>query len=512
MSKPLSYLKDQKQKLNPLATVEQAMAIDRLAQEQYGISAEILMESAGALSAREIFSHEKAKEWTKSSVTILCGPGNNGGDGLVLARHLLCSGIDVLVFCPKDCKSSLLKTQKKRLISQGLTLHSVQDMEEIKKACSRSSLIIDALFGIGLSKNIENFYFDLICFLNERKNPLISLDIPSGLNANRGLAMGISVHADATISFGFAKPGFYLMDGPSFVGELCILLIGFPRKLFYEQANTHFLIDEPWVVSQLPKRLPTDHKACQGHLLVCAGREGFWGAGQLAALSAYRMGSGYVTWAGGDGREHPPIEGLSDVLTKSISDKDLFSKKQAVVIGPGLGVGEVTKKLLLDLKQKKIPVVVDADAFTLCVNENLFPLPSHWIVTPHSGELASLFHVKGEDIDQDRTHYAQEASQKTGALVLLKGFHSVLASKDSCWIVPTGNSALAKAGTGDVLAGFIGALLARGLSSFSATAVASFVHGKLADEWVLSGKDRDSLMAQDLKELLPLVLKKLRKE
>ena len=225
------------------------------------------------------------------------------------------------------------------------------------------------------------------------------------------------------------------------------------------------------------------------------------------------MGAGYVTWAGKKKDNSINIalnKNIPEVLTQDLSDPDLLKKKTAVVIGPGFGLDVETKKILLSLIKTKLPVVVDADAFTVCIKENLFPLPSHWVLTPHSGELARLFNIKGSEIDQDRCSYAIKASQKTGAFVLLKGFHSVLAKEGRCWIIPTGNAALAKAGTGDVLAGFIGALLARSMDVFSATAVATFVHGRLAEEWCLSGKDQDSLMAQDLKDILPFVLKKLR--
>ena len=270
----------------------------------------------------------------------------------------------------------------------------------------------------------------------------------------------------------------------------------------------HFLINEAWVSSKLPQRKADDHKAKQGHLLVLAGHEGFWGAGRLASLSAYRMGAGYVTWAGKGG--YPPLDSIPEVLTKQIFDKDLFEKKTAVVIGPGLGINTETQELLLKLKKLKLPVLVDADAFTVCVQKNMFPLPSDWVLTPHSGELAKLFGTKGENIDQDRLLFARKASQKTGALVLLKGPRSILADQEKCFVIPTGNAALAKAGTGDVLSGFIGALMARSLSTFTAAVLGAFIHGKIADEWVQSGKDVDTLMAQDLAELLPFVLKKLR--
>ena len=378
----------------------------------------------------------------------------------------------------------------------------------MNKTGEQATLIIDALFGIGLSKNIEDPYFKIIEWLNQSGKQIISLDVPSGLDCNTGQVKGIAVKAHHTFSFGLAKAGFYLSKGPSYIGQLNVLSIGFPNDLILEQANSYFMINESWVSSQLPQRKSDDHKAKQGHLLILAGHEGFWGAGRLASLSAYRMGVGYVTWAGRGG--YPPLDFVPEVLTKKISDEDLFSNKTAVVIGPGLGVHTETKNLLLELKKKNLPVLVDADAFTICVQENLFPLPSNWVVTPHSGELARLFGIKGEDIDQNRLFFAQKAFQKIGALVLLKGLHSVLVDQEKCFIIPTGNSALAKAGTGDVLSGFIGALMARSLSTFTATAVGSFIHGKLADEWIESGRDGDTLMAQDLKDLLPFVLTKLR--
>jgi NAD(P)H-hydrate epimerase len=498
----------------PLAGSAQSAEIDRLAEKKYGLSAEILMESAGALSAKEIL--ERHKENQLSSVMILCGPGHNGGDGLVVARHLISEGINVEVFCPDMKSSTLVEKQKDKLRALNKALNSLEKVQKVKKRGENCSVIVDALFGVGLIRNIEGFYVELIQWMNSSGKSIIALDTPSGLDVNTGQVKGSAVKANLTLTFGLSKPGFYLMQGPSYVGRLKIFSIGFPAPLLSGKADTHFLIEKSWVASRLPKRQASDHKACQGHLLVLAGREGFLGAGVLASLSAYRMGVGYVTWVPFLGSEitHSSIsvliKDIPDVLTQELSDSELFKNKTAVAVGPGLGTTEETKEVLLTLKKTKLPVVVDADAFTVCVKENLFPLPAHWVLTPHSGELARLFDITGKEVDQNRCAYAMKASQKTGCQVLLKGFYSVLAQKDKCWIIPKGNSALAKAGTGDVLTGFIGALMARSLDAFSATALAAFVHGSLAEEWVESGKDKDSLMAQDLKDILPVVLQKLR--
>ena len=590
-----------------LATAKDSTEMDRLSQEKYGISAEMLMESAGALSAQAILS--VLKEQKKSlRVMLLCGPGHNGGDGLVTARHLLAEGVPVDVFLPdsklpiqqekgtvhletgrenrqeigretsKDL--SLYERQVGRLGQQGLTFKSLSDQESLKLAVQKAGIIVDALFGVGLSKNfvqgatfkdsphlkkdlkheksnktnVQGLYAELIQWINSANRFMVSLDTPSGLNVDTGHVRGCGVKADLTLSFGLAKPGFYLMEGPTHVGQLKVFSIGFPPAVLF-QGKKHFLIKKSWVSAQLPRRGPADHKAQHGHLLVLAGSEGFQGAGCLTAEAGYRMGAGYVTMGI---PSQPPQEGesavlakpaiLPDILTQKIEDSisnktSILKNKTAVAIGPGLGTGDYTKQLLLDLKKSPLPVVVDADAWTVCVREGMFPLPSHWLCTPHSGELArilkpdglgkgtghrfgsfslfkgqdetgsikpDLFNITGKEVDQDRCFYAMKASEIAGCLVLLKGFHSVLAQKDKCWIIPVGCSALAKAGTGDVLTGFVGALMARGLPAFSAGAVGAFVHGLLAEEWVQSGKDADCLMAQDLKDILPFVLQKLR--
>lgn len=500
-----------------MAGSTQSTEIDRSAKKDYGLSFEILMESAGALSAQEILKQHKKNNL--SSIMVLCGPGHNGGDGLVVARHLVSEGVGIEVFCSDMKGSTLVEKQKERLKSLNVPLHPLESVQKVKQTGERCSLIVDALFGVGLVRDIEGFYLDITKWINSSGKRVVALDTPSGLNVDTGQVKGQAVKADLTLTFGLSKPGFYLMRGPSHVGRVKVFSIGFPSSLLLDKANTHFLIERSWVADCLPERSPTDHKAGQGHLLVLAGKEGFLGAGILVSLSAYRMGVGYVTWSPSlqwdvsdvtDFSELVLNKRIPDVLTQKLSDPGLLKNKTAVAIGPGLGIRGEVKELLLTLKKIQLPVVVDADAFTVCVKENLFPLPSHWVLTPHSGELARFFDITGQEVDQDRCAYAMRLSQKAGCLVLLKGFYSVLAQKDKCWIIPRGNSALAKAGTGDVLTGFIGALMARSLDAFSAAAAAAFVHGSLAEEWIESGKDKDSLMAQDLKDILPFVLKKLR--
>jgi len=223
------------------------------------------------------------------------------------------------------------------------------------------------------------------------------------------------------------------------------------------------------------------------------------------------MGAGYVTWASYE----PPyavLKEIPEILTANVNDEKLWqSKFTAVAIGPGLGVSKETAALIERLKGlKDIPVVVDADAITTCVEHSLFPLPSHWVITPHAGELARILKVHAQDLERDRFQACFDAFAKAKCHVLLKGYRSLIAFEKRCMIIHAGNSALAKAGTGDVLTGMIGSLLAQGMDTTPATATAAYLHGRLADEWLRSGQDKSSLTASDLKAILPQIVSRLR--
>lgn len=496
-----------------LSTVEQSRQIDEMSQKVYGLTGEVLMESAGALASREI-DLTFLPELTRGSAAVVCGPGNNGGDGLVVARHLHSAGHrDLIVYlvAPRDHQSPLFRLQLQRAEAQGLRIVDVLEIPERANQIQSAELIVDALFGIGLSRKVEEPFLSVIETMNSAKAPKVSLDAPSGLNANTGRVEGAAVQAAVTITFGLAKPGFFAAEGPGHVGKLRVLPIGFPYEALRGIATSHFLFTEKLARRYLPARQETSNKSDHGRLLVIAGRPGFWGAGVLASTSAFRMGAGYVQWASFEA----PLEALKEipeVLTAQVNDDQLWkSKFSAVAIGPGLGSGEETAHLIEKLKSfKDLPVVVDADAITACVEHNLFPLPSNWVITPHSGELSRILKVSAQDIERDRFARTFQAFEKTGCHVLLKGFRSLLTFGNRCMVINAGNSALAKAGTGDVLTGMIGSLLAQGLDTTQATATAAYLHGRLADEWVRSGNDKSSMTAGDLKSILPQIVSRLR--
>lgn len=259
----------------------------------------------------------------------------------------------------------------------------------------------------------------------------------------------------------------------------------------------------------LPNRGTTSNKSTFGNVAICAGHPGFWGAGVLASEAAFRIGAGYVTWAS----KTVPLEELKnhpEVLTSSLEEVAQNKKIKAFVVGPGLGVNEGTLRLLEALAQRPEPVVVDADALTVIAKEKWGALPKRWILTPHSGEMARLLGTTAKQIDKDRFESVDRMIKKYHCVVLLKGHHTIVANKKTCQVISSGNPALAKAGTGDVLAGFIGGLLAQGLSPIKAAALGAFIHGAVADQWVQGGNDVASMVASDVIRGLPEYLRKLR--
>lgn len=496
-----------------LVTAKQMKEIDELSVKVYGLTGEILMEAAGTLAAREI-QLNYFPELSRGQVAVVCGPGNNGADGLVVARHLHSMGFrDLIVFtlASPSAQSDLFKLQLKRAELHGVRIQNIYRSMKKLEALRSATLVVDAIFGIGLNKSVQGDYSKLMETVNSMKVPKISLDIPSGLDADCGTVHGSAIRADLTLTFGLAKPGFFIGEGPSHVGKLRTLPIGFPFESLRGVATTHFLFNDRLARRYLPKRGDTDNKSDHGRLMVAAGSSGKWGAGILASHAAFRMGSGYVYW-GSFQAPDDQIKSIPEVMTRALDDPEIWTENriQAWVVGPGLGVNEQTRDLILKLKKSKVQkLVLDADALTVAVKYKLFPLPSTWVLTPHAGELSRIIGREPAEIEQDRFSAVLEGARVTGCHVLLKGYRSVLAYQDRCMVINSGNSSLAKAGTGDVLAGMIGSLMAQGLDSLQATATAAYIHGRLADDWLRRGLHRSTLLASDIQEDLPSLLSRI---
>lgn len=465
-----------------LATRENIRQIDQLAASEYRLDTNLLVERVGEKAAEAFLRILEQEEISRrTSIVIWCGPGNNGADGKALGRSLAKVGFDI----------------------------RIQENEEWNLPADQG-VLVDAYFGVGLSRDITGALRRQIEKINKSSGFVIALDIPSGLDANRGLVLGVAIKAAWTLTVSPPKPGLFLQDGPELCGRIRRLDIGFPPELLERVANEVFLIGNASARQLLPPRSATGNKSKYGHLLVLAGSSGMEGAAAMVCEAAARMGAGYVTLCSSADFRRFALR--PDFLHLSMSDfwkKDLL-RYSAVVVGPGLGTGPETERILRRLLEGHPKVLVDADALTV-LSQKPMRLPAEWVLTPHAGELSRLIERSAAEIEADRLASAKEAQLKWNAQILLKGFRTVLRNSQKFYIIGTGNKALSKAGTGDVLAGFIGSLMAQGLPTTKAGVLGAYLHGRIADDWLRRGRDSRILIASDLPELLDASLRSLKK-
>lgn len=501
-----------------LVSAGEAKEIDNRSQSEFGISGETLMEAAAVRSTTSIMQSYQPEIRSQSGITVFAGPGNSGGDGLAVARLLAAEGaskIRVVLVAPEQKRTELFKLQLERCRKSGIEILDALTESSILRKGLESSLLIDAIFGIGIKGEILEPYREVIEAINRSRKTVISLDTPSGLDVDRGVIQGVAIRATETHTYGLAKRGFFVNDGPSLIGKLKVMSIGFPPALVREIASSTRLVTGEIVAKLLPKRSNRSNKTNHGHALILAGSPGMWGAGVLAARAAYRVGAGYVTLASkgvGEGISLSRASEAPEILTADAMDPGIFKKHRfaSLAIGPGFGADETTTQMLKNLKKKSsLNAVIDADALTVASEAGVFPLGKNWILTPHAGELSRIIDVESRVIESDRFRYVKEAAMATGAVVLLKGFRTLVSDGKKTAVIFSGNAALAKAGTGDVLTGLIAGLLAQGLSPFRAAVVAAYLHGRVADEWLADGNSKSSMMASDVIERLPELMGRL---
>jgi ADP-dependent NAD(P)H-hydrate dehydratase / NAD(P)H-hydrate epimerase len=465
-----------------LATREEVYSLDKAAAEDFGLSSPVLIEKAGAALAQAFERIFQAQRWPSSSrIGIWCGSGDNGADGRAMAHLLREKSYSVEVLQGTDWNS--------------------KDYD----------VLVDALFGIGLNRPIEGALAEKIRELNQAGRPVIAVDIPSGLEANRGVILGACVKARWTLTIAPAKPGLFLQDGPAASGRILSLQIGFPAELIQAKARSVFLIGASSARKILPLRSAISNKSSFGHLLVIAGSPGMEGAALLVSQAAARLGCGYVTLCSES--ESLFQQARPDFLRLLLADffKSDLKKYKAVVVGPGLGVNKQTAKILAHLFHHHNKVLVDADALTVLAQNPLGPLPEEWLVTPHAGELGRIMDQSAKELETDRLQAISNAQKSLQCVVLFKGFRTVVGVAGKRYIIGSGNVALAKAGSGDVLSGFIGSLMAQGLSTGRAAVLGAYLHGKVADDWLRRGHSNRTLMASDLPELIDASLTSLKK-
>lgn len=498
---------------------------DRRTIESFGVPGFTLMESAGRAAADVALS--MLTDRLLDRVVCLCGKGNNGGDGFVIARTLSQHGVHVDVCLVGD--SNQLTEDAAR--NHGLVVELAEKVSNLRvvaysglealETLTGAALYVDALLGTGLSSDVRDPLTGVISWLNLQKAPILSVDLPSGLDSDDGRIMGIAVEATRTVTFGAYKTGLLIGDGPDITGSVQVAEMGIPRFILDElvtEPGSARVCDRDYVRELLPERTRQSHKYASGPTILFGGSDQFPGAPTLAATAAARVGSGYVVSV------CPPSIGsiLAEKLTEIpvmpwISDDsgpDLdatidqlgnrWEKARSVLVGPGLGRESATMQFVLDILRVSPNAVVDADGLYALIGQTDFVRDhsnGRWILTPHAGEFRRLC---GDAVNLDNPVEAARAfAREWNVVLLLKGLPSVTAAPDGrVMINDTGNPAVATAGSGDVLAGMVAGLVARGIEPFEAATAAIHIGGAIAD---LYARDHamESMMASDILRMIP---------
>ncbi|MGD9155378.1 MAG: NAD(P)H-hydrate dehydratase [Bacillota bacterium] len=486
-----------------VAYAHEMQEIDRLAQVKYNLSGDLLMERA-ALAAREVVLCDYGAV-ADLSVYLFCGKGNNGGDGLALARLLAerqARVTVVLAETPADY-SGLAAVNLQRAYKYGLRVVEWPQLDQ--RELSEAVFLVDALLGTGAKGAPRENLAALITKLNQLRKPVYALDLPSGINVDTGQVALVAVQAETTITFGLPQPGLLCYPGASHTGKLVVASLGFPAGLLAADHLAVNYLSSGEAPAFLPRRQPDAHKGNGGHLLVLGGAPGMTGAVALATRGALRSGSGLVTAGLREPGAWPekPAEVMTLAWREALTRLDGYA---GVVVGPGLGTTDEGADLLEQLLAGcQAPLVVDADGLNLLAGQ-----PEWWsklgptaILTPHPGEMARLTGLTVPQVQADRLGVARHYAQTWGVVVVLKGARTIIALPEgSAYINLTGNSGMATAGMGDALAGIIGGVLAQGLTVAQASVGGTYLHG-LAGDLAARIKGPIGIVAGDLVEQLP---------
>jgi ADP-dependent NAD(P)H-hydrate dehydratase / NAD(P)H-hydrate epimerase len=507
-----------------LVTAREMRELDRRAIEEVGIPSLVLMENAGR-TTYQVLRREFPE--LAGPVAVVAGRGNNGGDGLVVARYLAQAGQPVTVFLVGS-KAEVRGDARINLeiaLRHNLEVTEILGEEDLNlplHRLARAGLIVDALLGTGLNSEVQGVMRTLIEKINHLRAPVLSVDLPSGLDADTGRPLGAAVAATVTVTYGWPKLGQVLPPGRDLVGRLWLVDISLPPDLSRELPLE--LAEAEDLRGLLPPRAFSSHKGTFGHLVVLAGSAGKTGAATLAAEGGLRAGAGLVT-AGIPASLNDILEmKLTEAMTLPLPEakgaralgrealaplQEFLADKSALALGPGLGTHPETQELVRRLVQElPVPMVIDADGLNALATDPscLQGAAGPRLLTPHPGEMARLLGGTAQEIQARRLEAAREAAARFQAVVVLKGAQTVVAAPDGRRSLnPTGNPALASGGTGDVLTGLIGGFLAQRLSPWDAARLGVYLHGLAADYLVVEHR-LTSLIAGDLLAVLPEVL------
>ncbi len=466
-----------------IASIETCRKIDNYAISELKIPSIVLMENA----ALRVIANIDLKNY--NSFCIICTKGNNGGDGFAIARHLYNLNKEVHVFLvgkeegmSEECKINynILKVLHMSLDK----VNSLEDMVRLRKSIRESQVIIDGIFGTGLSRNIQGIQDSVISLINENSKYTISIDVPSGFNGNTGEIMGNCVEADKTVTFQLYKQGFLRYGSDKFTGEVTVEDIGIPKIAVGKFIDSKFIIEKNFIKEKLKRRNKFGHKGDYGRVLVIAGSQGFTGAAYICTQGAVRSGAGLVTL--GCYKNIQPVlssklvEGMTIQLEDDSKLQKAIEKSDAIAIGPGMGVNDRTLNMvdrILNVSKKN--VVIDADGINVLMG-NLHILKNKKcgvILTPHLGEMARITGFDIQYIEKNRIKVARDFAAENDVIVLLKGYNTIITDGNAVAVNPVGNSSMASGGMGDCLTGIIVSFAAQKYNLFEAACIAAFVHG-----------------------------------
>jgi ADP-dependent NAD(P)H-hydrate dehydratase / NAD(P)H-hydrate epimerase len=509
-----------------IVTGTQMQALDRRTITEAQVPSLVLMERAG--TGVSAFLQDRFSPLRGKTVTILCGKGNNGGDGFVVARLLRQHHVKVtvLLLAPAGDLSRDAAIMYRRWIRVAGKSSSrpFRSSEQAGAMLASSDIIVDALLGTGLSTEVTGIYRDAIRLMNGAGRPVIAVDMPSGIHADNGALLGEAVHATATITFGLPKLGLYLGAGIDHAGTIHVIDIGIPPA-YVEAVNSRTLVvTRELVAKAIPTRQASAHKGTFGHAGIIAGSVGKTGAAALAARAALRIGAGLVTVGTpssvNDVLEAKLLEAMTvplpetkaRTLARSGLDRVLafMRARTALAIGPGLSTHPETVELVQSLmKHVDRPSVLDADALNALASRAslLTECKIPPILTPHPGEMARLeVDATSQSVNADRLGTARRFARERGVFIVLKGARTVIARPDGLLaICPTGNPGMATAGTGDVLTGMIVGLLAQAVPAWEAACAATYLHG-LAGDLAARQLGQAGMLAGDLIDHIPYAL------
>ena len=476
-----------------LYTAQQSRALDKQLCQELGISSYELMCRAGKAVFDYITEqYPAARRWV-----LVCGTGNNGGDGFVVAAWAHRAGLDLVVLLVGDAahiKGDAL-----------LALHDMGAAGVVYREFSASYLthaevVVDALFGIGLERDLVGAHAHAIKAINQSAAQIVSVDLPSGLHADDGNIRGVAVRAQATVTLVALKPGLFTGDGPDMCGQLQYADLGAARVLAWMPSHAQRLAWPP--LAALAPRKRNSHKGEFGHVVVLGGDVGMAGAPVLAASAALAVGAGRCTLASHKDHVHYASMSHPELMTVALDQsqrlQNILAQASVLALGPGLGTGDWAQEAWQRVSTFSGKMVVDADGLNLLAQS---PRQNHnWILTPHPGEAARLLGVSTHEVQQQRIAAAKKIQQRYGGVCVLKGCGTIICDAQQVWICDAGNPAQASAGMGDVLTGVIAGLLAQGLSLQLAATQGVLLHAHAADQLLVAGQAR--MLASDLFPLL----------